>query len=1028
MEKSYSTHLKERINILIFFFIAFCFIAQEVKAQVSGYSFSTATGTALNSMAAGTTTLIAAAIDDGASAVTNIGFSFVYGCTTYTQFSVNSNGLMRLGGTAVSTAYSNILASATDNPKITAYWDDISTGTAASGSKVHYKLSGTSPNRFLVVEWLARVPYGTTSAYNATFQVVLTETTNTVKFIYGTGAAGSSYSVGLATSATDYLRVDAATNTAANTGSSDAQTTTIASGRSYTFTPGSTMTYTSSTVTQASVATVTKCAVNQPIVCVEVVASGSCSALSLTQLQMVMTGTAPTADVSLIHIYYTGTSSTFSAVGAFNGAGTAVAAGTITINGSQTLSNGTNYFWIAYDMNASGTTGNTVDARLLASPTTTLTVGGIARTVTANNPAGIRSIIVCPPSPGGISNNITLWLKANAGTTTSAGNVTGWTDQSPAGTTVTVNGSPDYVSVGNNFNPYINFTLSNAGGTGGDYLKTADMALRSFFFVGKLNDLTRKSSHMVTYDGVTFSLPCALCAMHGGENGGAVAQYSELNYGSSNFQAAGVWRKNGDASGIGYNTAHSGNFDIVTSLGAGTASVNAYLGGQVDNLPGFVARVRDWYGPVGELITYSGAITTAEANKIESYLAIKYGITLGGNGSTTLAYTSTNGTTIWAANTGYHYDVTGIGAESTEGLQQNKSKSINVSSASGASDMPFTIAHDLISGATNIGENTYIIVGRNTGTLSGAAVAYTHGGAIMEVEQSRMFRIQTSNLTGGHSMMAMTNLEVEFDMSMVPGLAGGFGLGVGVNDPANIRLLLDDNTTFGQGTAYEKAYANSGVTGNLITFKIPVADLATNGTMFFRIGSTDYAATPLPVELLDFDATCADDKVNLHWTTVSETNNDFFSVARTADGVNFEFIGTVDGAGTSTSQNSYSWTDNLPYEGNSYYRLSQTDFDGTTKTSGMIHSFCEQEATDLAFINTFSLENQLNYNFSTSTNALHSIKLYDAIGNLVIFEEKYFSKGNNSGVFDLSRLSEGIYLITLQNKFSSVCRKIMVLK
>lgn len=69
---------------------------------VNLYSFSTGSGS-LDPMS-GASTLIGSGQDDAASAVTNIGFSFNYEGTNYTQFSVNSNGGMQLGGTQI-TAY-----------------------------------------------------------------------------------------------------------------------------------------------------------------------------------------------------------------------------------------------------------------------------------------------------------------------------------------------------------------------------------------------------------------------------------------------------------------------------------------------------------------------------------------------------------------------------------------------------------------------------------------------------------------------------------------------------------------------------------------------------------------------------------------------------------------------------------------------------------------------------------------------------------------------------------------------------------
>lgn len=88
-------------------------------------------------------------------------------------------------------------------------------------------------------------------------------------------------------------------------------------------------------------------------------------------------------------------------------------------------------------------------------------------------------------------------------------------------------------------------------------------------------------------------------------------------------------------------------------------------------------------------------------------------------------------------------------------------------------------------------------------------------------------------------------------------------------------------------------------------------------------------STPLPVELLHFDARPEEAEVLCTWATASETNNDFFTVERSADGETFSNIGEVDGAGNSQTTLSYAFSDDAPLDGLSYYRLRQTDFDGT---------------------------------------------------------------------------------------------------
>jgi hypothetical protein len=98
----------------------------------------------------------------------------------------------------------------------------------------------------------------------------------------------------------------------------------------------------------------------------------------------------------------------------------------------------------------------------------------------------------------------------------------------------------------------------------------------------------------------------------------------------------------------------------------------------------------------------------------------------------------------------------------------------------------------------------------------------------------------------------------------------------------------------------------------------------------WRIGTKNISASPLPVELLSFNAVCGDNKVKLNWATASETNNNFFTVLKSTDGTVWSEISNVPGAGNSNQIINYSFTDN-DYHGNiAYYRLKQTDYDGSS--------------------------------------------------------------------------------------------------
>ena len=92
----------------------------------------------------------------------------------------------------------------------------------------------------------------------------------------------------------------------------------------------------------------------------------------------------------------------------------------------------------------------------------------------------------------------------------------------------------------------------------------------------------------------------------------------------------------------------------------------------------------------------------------------------------------------------------------------------------------------------------------------------------------------------------------------------------------------------------------------------------------------------LPIVLLQFSAKPKNDFVEVEWTTASELNNDYFTVEKSPDGNEWTVAKIIEGAGSSTSPLSYAYTDHHPFPATSYYRLKQTDFDGTSSYSNPV--------------------------------------------------------------------------------------------
>ena len=128
-----------------------------------------------------------------------------------------------------------------------------------------------------------------------------------------------------------------------------------------------------------------------------------------------------------------------------------------------------------------------------------------------------------------------------------------------------------------------------------------------------------------------------------------------------------------------------------------------------------------------------------------------------------------------------------------------------------------------------------------------------------------------------------------------------------------------------------------------VTNAPPMVNFTANGATSGGAGSivnnpaNPYStSTTLPIELKSFDARPENGMVHIEWLTATEVNNNFFIVEKSQDGINYTRLCLVNGAGNSTSELYYECMDEHPSSGISYYRLSQTDYDGKTEFFGPV--------------------------------------------------------------------------------------------
>jgi hypothetical protein len=182
----------------------------------------------------------------------------------------------------------------------------------------------------------------------------------------------------------------------------------------------------------------------------------------------------------------------------------------------------------------------------------------------------------------------------------------------------------------------------------------------------------------------------------------------------------------------------------------------------------------------------------------------------------------------------------------------------------------------------------------------------------------------------------------------------------------------------------------------------------------------DAMPTPLPIELIKFSGKeIYDNKSLIQWSSGSETNNDFYTLERSADGIKFKEIYRVKGAGNSNTIRNYSFVDNAPEEQTSYYRLKQTDYDGTTVTFKTIQVTMKGKSKEAAAIRVSPnpFQDSFTAEFDLQNEEEVHIQLIGINGAILSDEVIHADKGTNVYNYQSPVNGKtGIYNIRVINK------------
>ncbi len=199
----------------------------------------------------------------------------------------------------------------------------------------------------------------------------------------------------------------------------------------------------------------------------------------------------------------------------------------------------------------------------------------------------------------------------------------------------------------------------------------------------------------------------------------------------------------------------------------------------------------------------------------------------------------------------------------------------------------------------------------------------------------------------------------------------------------------------------------------------------------YEVSSLD-ASSALPVELTSFEASRASESVILEWKTASETNNSGFKVQHKTDADDsWSTLSFVEGAGTTSSPQSYEYeAEDLEY-GDHQFRLAQIDRDGTQHPSKTVEvEFTLDGAYDISEVAPNPVRNAGTFELTVKETQQVAIRLYDVLGRKqrVLLDETVPGDQTETLRLDTGRLPSGQYFVRIEGEDFQVTRRVTIVK
>lgn len=335
-------------------------------------------------------------------------------------------------------------------------------------------------------------------------------------------------------------------------------------------------------------------------------------------------------------------------------------------------------------------------------------------------------------------------------------------------------------------------------------------------------------------------------------------------------------------------------------------------------------------GDIGEIVVFNTALNLAQTRILHAYLAAKWGLTIASD-----VY---DGDIVGRE---HDFAVSGIGRTTNGEMENGYSAGLTLRlGASSANDSYVAFGH---------GSGTNSVITSDLSTASSTLV-------------ERLSRTWYLTVTG-----SIGTVSFQFDYSEM-GITGS-----PQGDPSRFVLIQRAGTSGN----WDIVAQGSAISSDQIFFM----NVSLTNSGFYTLAVTSGS---LPIQLSTFAAEVIDEgvqsTVQISWATLSEVDNDFFTVERSPDGIHWSAIAFEKSKSINGSGAFYSLVDRKPLWGTSYYRLKQTDFDGSFKYEGGVRVV----RIDPGKIKFYCYPNPFDDQLAISTNAhLHEsvvVQVIDVTG------------------------------------------------